>query len=108
MRDLQRELTNYQRSFVEIGRAFMEAQAELPDAISNDEGEATVTLVRQLIVHEGKIDDLALQAAFAALVSLMAGRKHTTPRAIYEELFKTAPDDEWWRDRIARILEEGR
>jgi hypothetical protein len=89
-------LTDHQRTF----RA-------MADAISAAAGPADLTptaraglVTRELVDRYMLLDTIAVQHALMAVCGYLAQRTGKTPRQIHESLFKNAPSDEWWRDRI--------
>lgn len=95
---LELDLVDFARSFREIGEAFLTA-ADAAGDLSGPERAGLVT--RHLVDRYILIDQMAVSQGLAALVGYLARRTGRTPREVHEALFKTAPSDAWWHDRIA-------
>lgn len=90
---LAEELSNYARSFREIGDAFV-AASEIPE--SSPRRDALRRLEREL-AGRPTIGLREADLALLALVGLLAGRSGESPRTILEAHFAAAPTDADWR-----------
>lgn len=89
-------LTDHARTFRALAAA-LEAAAEPADLSPVDRAGL---LTREMVERYMLLDTIAVQHALMAVVGYLAQRTDKTPRQIHETLFKNAPSDEWWRDRI--------
>lgn len=98
--DLAAALTNDPRSFRAIADAILSAADLDPDETTPVDRAGHLT--RGLVERYMLIDQISVTRALMALVGFLAQRSGRTPRQVHEELFKAAPDDRWWNDRIGR------
>ena len=89
-------LTDHARTFRAMADA-ISAASEPPDL---DPIARAGLLTRELVERYMLLDTIAVQHALMAVCGYLAQRTGKTPRQIHESLFKNAPSDEWWRDRI--------
>lgn len=96
--DLAVALTDFPRTFRAIGESFI-AAAEVAGELDGPTRAGRVT--RELVDRYMLIDQIAIVQGLAAIVGYLAQRTDKTPRQVHDQLFKTAPSDEWWRARLA-------
>lgn len=97
------ELTDHRRTFRALAAALEDAALE-PDLPAV---ERAGLLTRKMVESYMLLDTIAVQHALMAVCGYLAQRTGKTPRQIHESLFKNAPSDEWWRDRIEGGSGEG-
>jgi hypothetical protein len=96
--ELAREMVNMPRSTRSVALALLEASTDLGGTRADDIGK----VVAALAAHDGEIDGLALPDLMVGLASLFAAKTGSAPKQIWEQLWKDAPTDAWWRDQLNR------
>lgn len=94
--ELALALANHPRTFLALSEALQEA-AEDPDL--SPVARAGL-LTRKMVDRYMLLDTIAVQHHLMAVVGYLAQVTGKTPRQIHDQLFKNAPSDEWWRERI--------
>jgi hypothetical protein len=96
--DMELLLANFVRSFDAIAAA-------LDDAAALDEDTTPIqragAVTRGMVKRYMEIDRKAVTYLVIALTGYLAEISKKTPREIHEELFREAPSDAWWKDRLA-------
>lgn len=102
--ELALALTDHRRTFRSIGEAFIAAA----DAEGDLDGyQLAGHVTRGLVDRYMMIDQIAIAQGLAAIVGYLAKRTGKTPRQVHDDLFRTAPSDEWWHARAGDLDDEG-
>lgn len=102
--DLAARLTNYSRSFTQLGLALLQAAGPADD-VDDDARAAVCRVERALTSREPLIDYHALDVAFLCLLGLLCGKTRRTPKQILDHHWKHAPTDGDWRQMVDTVLE---
>jgi len=95
-RRIAEQLANPERSI----DAIADALAEAAPIAGETERENVRALVDKLTNHDLEIDAVVIPRVLIALAVLFAAKTNTAPKQIFEQLWKDAPTDAWWHDRV--------
>lgn len=96
-RELELLLADFPRSLHAIAEAIADAEVDADLAPIERAGRLTRGLVERYMI----IDRVVVTYTIMALTGYLAEVSNRSPRQVHEELFKEAPSDAWWKNRLA-------